>query len=241
MDDQSWVGGDALHMRESISVDGHNGSERDICGATRGDGTVCKSWAGSGTAHVGVGRCKFHFGSSPTHNKAAEATMARASLARLGRPAESANPAEELLACVREAKGNVEALRDLVQVLQDPELAAVEAADNEAKANALSVVRGIYGQDHLGDLRDHPLVSMYERWVGYLARFSAEAVKCGLAEREVKVQEDLVGRIAAVMLAFMDDPELGLSYAGRAAGRQILGRHLKGLSAAGPVVEARTR
>lgn len=186
------------------------------CGSERPKhpGEYCKRPAGTGTEHPGVGSCKFHLGTTRNHGTAARERMAHLALLRLGRPAQTADPAEELLAMVREAVGNVACLRDLVGELGEP---------------AAGADRAMYGPDHLGDLRLHPLLPLYETWCTLAVKYSAEAVKAGLADRLVKVEEQRTELIARAMMAFMDDPELGLSRDQREIGRRLVGRHLRAL------------
>jgi len=53
---------------------------RATCGAKRrqGDGAECKLRAGQGTDHLGVGRCKYHGGSTRNQRKAVEAQVIEA-------------------------------------------------------------------------------------------------------------------------------------------------------------------
>src|SRR5438105_5262035 len=63
------------------------------CGAKRHGGGICGMTAGWGTSHPGIGRCKYHGGSMPTHVMAA-ATEEHRRL--LGVPMEI-NPLDALL------------------------------------------------------------------------------------------------------------------------------------------------
>lgn len=67
------------------SASGHGADH--YCGANKrqGEGT-CTQRAGWGTDHPGVGRCRNHGGSTPTHRQHAQEQQARAQAARLGVP-----------------------------------------------------------------------------------------------------------------------------------------------------------
>jgi hypothetical protein len=44
-------------------------SMHDLCGAKKKNGELCRAYAGQGTDHPGVGRCKFHLGNAPNLKK----------------------------------------------------------------------------------------------------------------------------------------------------------------------------
>ena len=76
---------------------GHSG--HDKCGGRTRAGGSCQRPAGWGTDHVGIGRCKLHGGSTPTHQVAAHRELVRQAedealreLAVLGLPPPMDNP-----------------------------------------------------------------------------------------------------------------------------------------------------
>src|SRR4051812_36033408 len=71
-------------------------SERlQLCAAKTRRGTPCKRPAGSGTDHVGYGRCRHHGGSTRTHRKSAARQEALAEVQRLDELA-TVNPLDAL-------------------------------------------------------------------------------------------------------------------------------------------------
>src|ERR1700723_564286 len=98
-------------MGDTDSAAGH-----ERCGAKTRNGGVCKLPAGHGTDHPGIGRCKLHGGSTPTHEGAASMEIARRECAALGVPIDT-TPDVALMDEVREACGNVAFYRQLVQEL----------------------------------------------------------------------------------------------------------------------------
>lgn len=187
------------------SADGH-----EHCGAKTRKGGVCKLPAGHGTDHVGIGRCKLHGGSTPTHEKAASTEIARRECATLGIPVET-TPAEALIREVWEAEGNVEFYRRLVQQLpthpEDDMFVASEDGDGHWERGA----PGIYGRTYhvsgvpTGEAKEHVLVRLYNEERKRKVDASAAALRAGVEERRVQIAEaDAQAITAAYMAAFAD-------------------------------------
>lgn len=89
---------------------GHTPEQRDempLCGAKKKKtGESCRALAGQGTSHLGIGRCKFHGGSTPNHQKAAVVVEAKRRMVTLGRPIE-VQPHDALLALLHTSAGHV--------------------------------------------------------------------------------------------------------------------------------------
>lgn len=207
----------------------------DKCGATKRQGEGdCQRPAGWGTDHVGVGRCKLHGGKTRSHLVAAAQGMAEIALKRLGVPIVDADPSEQLLEMVRESAGNVACLRDLVGELE-LEVSGLRYDIDSGKLVEVTDTPGIAGRTYhqsgipTGEAKAHVLVAMYDAERDRLVRFSKAAIDCGLAERVVRVQEQTAEVVAKVMMALLDDPELGLDRTQREVGRRIAGRHLRAL------------
>ena len=160
--------------------------------------------------------------------------MATRALVRLGVPVVDADPADQLLQMVREAAGNVACLRDLVGTLVDP----VRLDEIRLELNGDPTVRplyvSMYHQSNVatGEAKPHVLVAMYDAERDRLVKFSAEAIKCGLAARQVEIEERSAMLLASAMMALLDDSELGLSREQRETGRRVAGRHLRMLEPA---------
>lgn len=162
--------------------------------------------------------------------------MADLELRRLGRPLVGADPQQQLLAMVCEAAGNVATLRQMVSELTMP------GDGPETVDEALYGPRGhLYGlMFHpsgmpTGEAREHVLVVMYREWADRLVSYSASAIKCGIAERQVVVAEQQAALVAKVIMGLLDDPELELTREQRDRGRRLAGRHMRALN---PVIAA---
>lgn len=132
----------------------------DVCGARKKDGTTCKAFAGIGTGHLGIGKCKWHGGSTPSHLKYAVKIDAQRRMAKLGAPIE-VDPAEALLWTVHAAAGHATWLRE--QVAELPDLGTTHEA---------RVLVELYGGE-----RDR------------LTRAAKAALDAGIAEREIRLAE----------------------------------------------------
>lgn len=115
----------------------------DRCGGiTRSpDRHPCQLAKGFGTSHAGVGRCKFHGGSTPSGIRTAERELAAAALARLGVPVGNGDPFVLLEHAVQHSDGQLSASAALVVE------AAAKAADpdnTESPIVALPVAAQLY-------------------------------------------------------------------------------------------------
>lgn len=78
----------------------------------------------------------------------------------------------------------------------------------------------------------HPLVRWLNEERDRKVRFAEVAVRAGVAERYMKIQERQIALMAQVVSATLDDPELGLDENQRTTARHVLGRHLRALPSA---------
>ena len=101
---------------------GHTPEQRDqhpLCGARKKDGGPCRKFAGEGTDHFGVGRCKYHGGATRSHRRHAVELEAKRRMVKLGEPLADARPHAVLLALLRASAGHVEWLHSEVAELGD--------------------------------------------------------------------------------------------------------------------------
>ena len=174
-------------------------SEIDLCGAQRAnqpEGVTCTQVAGWGTDHVGVGRCKRHGGSTPTHERAAKMELARRECDRLGIPIE-VDPTEALLHEVWETAGNVEFYRMLVQQLPThPEDDEITGYTDDMKPIYKRGEPGIYGRTYhvssapTGEAKRHILVQMYDDERKHLVEVAGAAIRLGIEKRRVDLEEN---------------------------------------------------
>ena len=191
--------------------------ERHCGAATRHDkvpnpAVPCQRPKGWGTVHPGTGNCKLHTGSVPNGIMHAATEGATKALARLGQPI-ATNPQQALLNLVSEAAGNVAFLR---------EQAAGFGVFLTIKAGEVAVRPSSGDVEHDGELEDYrghvvtiredirAMVKLYGEWCDRLANYAKEAIKAGIAEREialVEAQADLVARVIIRALEGLPDAE----------------------------------
>src|SRR6185437_11369205 len=140
------------------------------CGAQRkGEAGPCTRPAGWGTDHPGIGKCKLHGGSTPTHQRAAELEIARRECDRLGIQIE-VDPGEALMQELWETAGNVAFYRAQVQQLPT-----------------------LYGRSYhvsgmpTGEAKPHVLVALYNEERKHLADVATAALRAGVEERRVRM------------------------------------------------------
>lgn len=189
-------------MDESQPPDGHGAK----CGGKTRDGTPCENPAGYKTDHPGIGRCAFHAGATPTHQRAAQLEVARRECDRLGIPIE-VDPGEALMHELWETAGNVAFYRAQVQALpthpaDDVFVPAVELEDGERiKAHWERGDPGVYGRVYhvsgvpTGEAKPHVLLTLYNEERKHYAAVATAALKAGVEERRVRMIEADAARI----------------------------------------------
>lgn len=186
-----------------------HGAPRRFCGARTRSGGKCKRRAGFGTDHVGYGNCKSHGGSTPSGRQAA-AREELAGFMASAAPLMDADPIEALLYCVRRASGMAAWLRLKCQGVED----AQELKDGELN---------VWGR-------------LESEALDRLARFSKMALDAGVAERRVRLAEQVGALIAQAMEQAL--AEEGLPPAVQARVAQRVATHLAVLEQAPPDQEA---
>lgn len=177
----------------------HTREQRDkhvLCGAKRKNGEKCRKFAGEGTNHPGVGRCKYHLGNSKTHQTNAIAQEARKAMVEFGQPLPIA-PAEALLGVLHLSAGHLNWLRD--------ELAAME--DKKS-------------------FEAHVLLRAWDDERDRVARISKAALDVGVAEKQIKLAEQYGEQLAALLRAVFYDSDLGLTARQRSRLPDVLRHHL---------------
>jgi hypothetical protein len=152
------------------------------CKAKMRKGGLCSRPAGWGTVHPGIGRCKMHGGSAPTHVKAAAKQEMRTMLGVQW----DIGPLEALLLCIKIRAGEVRWLSDRM-------------AELDEKAWVEDTIVGkqfhLYARERQKAMQD-------------LARFSQMAISLGIAERAVKVAETYGDLIAKLIQGILGDLDL---------------------------------
>ena len=180
----------------------HTREQRDrlaLCGARKKNGESCRAFAGQGTSHPGVGRCKFHLGNTEAHNKNAVVQEAKRGMVDFGQPLEI-EPAEALLGVLHISAGHLNWIRD--------ELAATaDTTTFDAQV----------------------LLRMWDDERDRIARISKAALDVGVAEKQIRLAERYGEQLASVLRAIFYDDDLGLTDTQRARLPDLLRRHLGSL------------
>lgn len=180
----------------SVSGDG----PKRKCGAKRKQGepgATCQKPAGWGTDHVGDGACRLHLGSTRDHKKAAAKAAAARAVATYGLP-RNIDPHSALLEEVHRTAGHVEWLGQVVGEL-------------EAKAlvwGRAEVVKGGKDPHVTKKAGENAYLQLYRQERAHLTRVSAEAIKAGVEERRVKVEEHRATMLVDVLGNIFDNLDL---------------------------------
>lgn len=185
-----------MTMADHDSTPGHG---KPRCGADARSGEPCRRGAGHGTDHPGVGRCKFHGGSTPSHRQAAQREIAVREVATLGLSREI-DPRAALLEEVHRTAGAVDWLR--VQVAQlAPE--DVVWGTTEAKRST-----GKDGDSITQGAAVNVWVQLYQDERRHLVAVSKAAIAAGIEERRVQLAEQQGTLLAGAIRAILGDLNL---------------------------------
>jgi hypothetical protein len=183
-----------------------------LCNARKKNGETCRAFAGQGTDHPGVGKCKFHGGSTRSHRTHAVIEQAKIRAARLGEPYEM-EPTEALVWSVHMSAGQVRYLGEELSTLE------VERTNGESL-----ILQRLWNEE-----RDR------------LARISKAALDAGVQERAIVLAERTGAAIADVLRGVFSDPELRLTRAQRDRLPDLLRRHLMAVERRPPEIGAGIR
>jgi hypothetical protein len=179
-----------------------------LCGAKKRNGEKCRAYAGQGTDHYGVGRCKFHLGATKNHNTKAIVQEAQRRMVKFGDPIK-VHPTEALLAMLHLSSGHVAWLREEISALDD-----------------------------IGTFEGQVIVNLYAEERDRVARVAKACLDSGVAERQVKLAEIYGATLANLLRAVFADDELALTAAQREQLPTVLRRYLGALEAARTLVPA---
>lgn len=142
----------------------------------------------------------------------------RAEMATYGRPIET-SPADALLSEVHRTAGHVAWLQYRVAELEERELVWGRTKDK-------------WGGEDRGtteEAKPHVLLTLYQEERKHLVRVSAEAIRCGIEERRVKLAESQGALVAGVIRAILGD--LQLTPEQQAKVSEVVPRRLRELAA----------
>ena len=185
----------------------HKPEDRDrrgICGARKKNGELCRAFAGQGTDHLGIGRCKFHGGRTKNHNLHAERIRVERDMVRFGAPIDI-RPVDALLRMLHLASGHAAWLQ-----------AEIARTEDLANPEAVQLTR-LYAEE-----RDR------------IARVAKSCLDAGVAERQVAIAEQYGAELARVLRAIFEDEELALRPEQRAALPAVTARYIRLLELPAP-------
>lgn len=154
-------------MNES-EIGGQLEPQQGKCGARSRSGRLCGRPAGAGTDHPGIGRCKLHGGSTPTHVAAAKRELVKREAEALGLSLEI-DPATAILELVWRCAGDLQFYSNLV-----------------AREELLQVETTVGGGSKVSP---HPWTVLYHQAEDRLSQVSQAALRAGVEERKVRLAE----------------------------------------------------
>lgn len=175
------------------------------CTAKRTDGEPCRRWPVEGSD-----KCHQHL-----FNPHARAYAAvRAEVLRWGLGDANIDPGETLLRLLSQAVNRAEHYAELLE--EQYRLAAEGHDDTDLPVGVTALIGHKYALTREGDAVPveeaiRALVELESTERDRAARFAGLAISAGLAERQVRMAEQLGPRIAAALKDILSDPELGLS------------------------------
>lgn len=191
--------------------------------------TVCHRAAGTGTTHHGRGFCDYH--EWVVANETANATT----------------PRNELTYAMKQAAERSKFFGDPRSI--DPHTVLLEEIGRSAGIvgyyeTKLQEFRDKYGMTDEDILTQRTLkdgekpsvwMELFNTERDHLVKTCIAAIKAGVAERKVQIAEQQGRMIAAMMVAFMHDPEIGLTPDQMLKAPSVIRRHLLSLPAASPL------
>jgi len=216
---------------------------------TKGGPGYCHRPAGWGTPHPGIGRCTLHGGASPNAIRGAEKVLAQQRVAKavevanafgIGIAPGHVDPFEEILislwrrkVALRYIEGEVGKLRaeEVVWVKAEEDTATEQVAEVGTGTGAAGGDTAMERKTDEARIRRRAEVNAWVRlWQEVQRdhdRLAVEAVRLGLAEREVRVTELLGGQMYDVLQAIFADPALAMTPDQLERVPEVASRHLE--------------
>lgn len=184
---------------------------RNYCGARtkQRDGT-CEQPAGWGTPHPGVGRCRFHGGSSPNAIRAGEVALVERDVRKLfGKIAPEIAPVDNPLAAYAELAGRVLAWMQLMDTL-------------------LGDLKEVSSKSEWSGEQVRPVIELYERSMDRANVVLGSYARLRIDERLAEITEKQKLTVIRAIEAGLD--EAGVSDEARADARRRVARHLRAVA-----------
>lgn len=155
-----------------------------LCGAKKKDGTTCRMWAGAGTDHKGMGRCKWHLGNTGTHRMHAikEQAIQHAAVNSI-----EVTPGQAIQAVLNEAAGTWAWLMAMAGSLSEDQ----------------TVEEGAIGGPRL-----NMWMRLKDEGADRLAQIAKTAASMGISERQLQMAEAQTAMIGELLEGVMDRIEL---------------------------------
>lgn len=183
----------------------------------------CARTAGSSTPHLGTGFCDYHEWATTYDQKTTNPVQYAAALrivhekAKFFGRATSKDPHTMLLEEIGRTASIVEWLEDKLKTLSE------EGVPDDVILQQYSKVAGF---------KPSVWMELLQNERKHLVSTCVAAIKAGVAERKVQIAETQGRMIAAMMMAFMHDPELGLTPVQMIAAPKLIRKHLLALPTA---------
>lgn len=209
-------------MTDAAKPSGH---DKPKCGGKRrgadSNGAPCSRPAGWGTDHVGVGRCKLHGGTTPSHVAAGKVAMAERAVVTFGLPREI-DPRDALLEEVYRSAGAVDWLQQQVHKLEADQVVWGKAEEVDKQAGEFP------GVDTTHKAAVNVWVELLNRERKHLVDVCKAAIAAGLEERRVRLAEQQGAMLASVIKNILGDLDLTPEQQGRV--REVVPRHLRAVA-----------
>jgi hypothetical protein len=183
------------------------------CGAKTRGGKPCQRPAGSGTGHVGTGRCKLHGGASPQAELAGAVQLARREATVMGSPLD-VEPHVAILECIRIAAGEVRYASEQIAAL----------TPDDAAGQVVTTIERFGGENGGGSGPPalHIWIVARHQAMDRLVDYSKVAIAAGIEERRVKLAEQQGALLAQAIKGIL--AELGVGDRPEVPG--VVRRHL---------------
>jgi hypothetical protein len=166
---------------------------------------VCMRTAGAGTTHQSKGWCDYH---EWMDNQAAERKLAKDN--QFSKAVKTAEENKRFF-------GQMKYVDPHSALMEEIQRSASIVAYYEEKLQEFRTVHGMSDEDIMTQatfkdgIKPSVWMELFNTEREHLVRTCIAAIKAGVAERKVQIAEQQGRLIAAMMFAFMHDPELGLS------------------------------
>ncbi len=187
---------------------------------------TCRRPAGYGTSHPGIGRCKYHGGSTPTHVASVELSQAKSVAQLFGVPRE-VHPVDGLMEEYWRTAGLIDVYEAMcMQLLPSDVVWGVQSVEESNTVQPVDSFGSDGGSDSLTPPeRKTKSGTAVNIWVKLLneerdrfARLGTEILKLDLASRQVEYSASQTAALAGVLLS----SELGLSEEQRRVAARLL-------------------